>query len=125
MRAALEPFTPRVADAARVDVEAAPTRQRATPRAAEDVEGRPATAADAARPGGELPEGTRPGTRVAVLRQTWPSYVCKEMGGLAWHAKIISVARTTALVSFTHARARDGRRYEDERLPWEALRAVA
>ena len=60
MRAALEPFTPRAADAARVDVEAAPTRQRATPRAAEDVEGRPATAADAARPGGELPEGTRP-----------------------------------------------------------------
>ena len=62
---------------------------------------------------------------MAVLRETWPRYACTEMAGRAWRATVKSRTAGTATVRFTHARTRDGRRYEDTSLPLTALRLIA
>ena len=76
-------------------------------------------------PGGPVGESLQTGTPVAVLRATWPRYACKEMAGKAWHATVVSRTTGAATVRFTNNCARDGRRYEDVRLPLEALRLIA
>ena len=60
-----------------------------------------------------------------MLREVWPGYACKEMAGLAWHATVVARTVGAATVRFTHARARDGRIYEDATLSLDALRLLA
>jgi hypothetical protein len=77
------------------------------------------------RPGEQVGEDLQVGAEVAVLRETWPQYACKEMGGLAWHAIVVARAAGRATVRFNNNCTRGGRRYEDVRLLLEALRHVA
>ena len=63
------------------------------------------------------------GARVLVPRSLWPNtYTCNEWGGAGWEGKVISKTASTAMGSFTHARTRDGRLYQPERLPLSHLR---
>ena len=41
-------------------------------------------------PASDVDEGLQIGTEVAVLRETWPRYACKEMAGKAWHATVVA-----------------------------------
>ena len=58
-------------------------------------------------------ESLAAGTAVAVMREAWPSYACHELGGLAWQARVVARAKGRAVIKFTHAKTRDGRRYEN------------
>jgi hypothetical protein len=60
-----------------------------------------------------------------VLRDAWPNYVCKEMGGAAWQGTVVTKVKGGAIVRFTKARTRDGRRYENARIPLDKLRHLA
>ena len=72
-------------------------------------------------PSSLLDEAPRVGDSVIVPATLWPNYVCQELGGAGWAARIRSVTKYTALVSFTYARTRDGRPYQDERVDWSKL----
>ena len=61
---------------------------------------------------------------MAIPCHLWPRFQCDEMGGEAWHAAVVSSTQRTALVSFTRAKTRDGRRYEDIRLPLTSIRSI-
>ena len=64
------------------------------------------------------------GQTVAVPSSVWPTYSCRELDGRGWEAIVLSVSSTTALIRFANATTRDGRPYENERLPLSALAAV-
>ena len=55
----------------------------------------------------------------------WPDYICNELGGVGWAATVVSYTSSTAVVRFSAARTRDGRPYEDHRLPRSVLCRVA
>ena len=63
-----------------------------------------------------------PGSTCVVPCEVYPQYTCTELGGAGWLVCAVSSTRYTTLVAFLHARTRDGRPYEDERLDWMALR---
>ena len=65
------------------------------------------------------------GTEVAVPSETWPDYDCREMGGRAWQATVVSSTGLTAVVRFTHAKSAAGRAYADVRLPHAGLHLMA
>ena len=60
----------------------------------------------------------QPHASVIVPNTVWPAYRCTEHGGKGWDATVVSVTRLTAVVRFQYAHTRDGRPYQDERLPW-------
>ena len=74
--------------------------------------------------GAPADESLSAGTAVAVLREAWPSYACHELGGQAWQASVVARARGRAIVKFTHARTRDGRRYENANIGLVLLRLL-
>ena len=57
------------------------------------------------------------GDSVVVPSTLWPAYTCLELGGAGWMATVVRVHKTTARVTFDHARTRDGRPYERRRNP--------
>ena len=61
---------------------------------------------------------------VAVMREAWPSYACHELGGRAWQAVAVARAKGRAVVRFTHARTRDGRRYENASISLAMLKLL-
>ena len=65
------------------------------------------------------------GTEVAVPSETWPDFDCREMGGRAWQATVVSSTGLTAVVRFTHAKSATGRAYADVRLPLAGLHLMA
>ena len=67
------------------------------------------------------PDSLAIGDLVVVASETWPSYVCHEHNGAGWSAAIRRLSRSTAIVSFTEARTRDGRPYQDARVPIPSL----
>ena len=71
-----------------------------------------------------LTERPMPGMRVLVPSEVWPSYQCREQGGLGWSAVVKSATAYTAVVAFESARTVDGRPYEDERLAWHVLKKM-
>ena len=75
----------------------------------------PATVA-AADPRPLTPQNA-PGRRVRVAQSLWPRYPCTEHGGTGWEAVVVHATSATAVVSFTFARTRDGRNYQNERVP--------
>ncbi|EOD33154.1 hypothetical protein EMIHUDRAFT_202355 [Emiliania huxleyi CCMP1516] len=52
------------------------------------------------------------------------SYACKEFGGAGWAATVLRCSKHTAIVRFTIATTRDGRPYEDARVPLNQLRPL-
>ena len=72
----------------------------------------------------QLPGTVRPGDAVVVPANLWPAESCKELGGAGWTATIRRLHKSTARVSFDVARTRDGRSYENELLPLDALRVA-
>ena len=69
----------------------------------------------------------KPNDEVVVPRTLWPKYACTEMGGAGWAATVVRVtaAASAAVVKFTYATTRDGRRYENELLPVNCLARLA
>ena len=61
---------------------------------------------------------------MVVPHSLWSQYVCHELGGAGWEAVVVRLTKHTATVRFVHARARGGRRYEDEQLPIEKLKEI-
>ena len=86
-----------------------PTRE-AAPSA--PIDARPITAENAT------------GRPVLVASVLWPQYACKEFGGAGWAATVLRCSKHTAIVRFTIATTRDGRPYEDARVPLIQLRPV-
>ena len=76
------------------------------------IDARPITAANAT------------GRAVLVASALWPQYACKEFGGAGWAATVLRCSKHTAIVRFTVATTRDGRPYEDERVPLDQLRPL-
>ena len=64
------------------------------------------------------------GDAVAAPRELWPQHRRTEMDGQAWHATVVAKTTRQVTVKFTRARTRDGRRYENARLPPSALRVL-
>ena len=60
------------------------------------------------------------GSTAIVPRAIWPTDQCDEGDG--WEVKIVSRAKTTAMVAFQHACTSEGQPYEDVRLPLVDLR---
>ena len=54
-----------------------------------------------------------------VAQSLWPRYPFTEHGGAGWEAIVMHAtsATATAVVNFTLARTRDGRNYQNERVP--------
>ena len=67
------------------------------------------------------PDSLAIGDLVVVASDTWPSYACNEHNGAGWSATIRRLSRSAATVSFTNARTRDGRPYQDARVPIPSL----
>ena len=59
-----------------------------------------------------------------VASALWPQYACKEFGGAGWAATVLRCSKHTAIVRFTIATTRDGRPYEDARVPLNQLRPL-
>ena len=64
------------------------------------------------------------GRPVLVASALWPQYACKEFGGAGWAATVLRCSKHTAIVRFTIAATRDGRPYEDARVPLNQLRPL-
>ena len=67
------------------------------------------------------PDSLAVGDLVIVASEAWPSYACQEHGGAGWSATVRRLSRSTATVSFNEARTRDGRPYQDARVPIPCL----
>jgi hypothetical protein len=120
LRAALDPFDKDQGQESRAPAPQ-PKRRAGRPQPTPNTE---PCQHDSDRPGGAL-EGRPPaGAEVAIPSSLWPDHPCTEMGGLAWHAQIISTTSSTALVKFTKAQTRTGQRYQDVRLQLGALRTI-
>ena len=89
-----------------------PTRGAAPSPPAAPIDTRPITAENAT------------GRPVLVASALWPQYACKEFGGAGWAATVLRCSKHTAIVRFTIASTRDGRPYEDERVPLDRLRPL-
>ena len=61
------------------------------------------------------------GRRVRVARSLWPRDPCTEHGGSGWEAVVTQATQSTAVVRFSFARTRDGRPYQNERVPLTCL----
>lgn len=61
------------------------------------------------------------GRRVLVARSLWPKDACDEHNGMGWEASVLRTSAITAVVRFSFARTRDGRPYQDERVPLAEL----
>jgi len=72
-----------------------------------------------------LPATPKPGDSVVVPCELWPTYTCTELGGAGWAATIVKIIGSAAAVSFTNARTRDGRPYQDELLLLPQLKIAA
>ena len=57
------------------------------------------------------------GRPVLVASALWPQYACNEFGGAGWAANVLQCSKHSAIVRFTIATTRDGRAYEDARVP--------
>ena len=86
-----------------------PTREAAP---SSPIDARPITAENAT------------GRPVLVASALWPQYACKEFGGAGWAATVLRCSKHTAIVRFTIATTRDGRPYEDARVPLNQLRPL-
>ena len=106
-----------------VPAEGAPPTSPAAPK-------RPRTGAPLARPTEaptqlvQLQGAPKRNDSVVVPSTLWPAYTCRELGGSGWMATVVQIHKTTARVTFDHARTRDGRPYESELLPLSELRVV-
>ena len=86
---------------------------------------RPAAAAMAAVAPAELSalvQQPSAGDELVVPCSVWPTHACGELDGAGWVVTVVGATRKTAEVRFAHATTRDGRRYENVRLPLAALR---
>jgi hypothetical protein len=73
----------------------------------------------------QTPGAWTAGDVAMVPRSVWPDYQCREFGGRGWLVRVLRVASSErpphASVRFLHARARDGRRFEDSLLQLSVL----
>jgi hypothetical protein len=68
-----------------------------------------------------LTRDNAPGRRVLVPASVYPQYRCTELEGRGWECVVMTATRLSAVVHFTRAVDRQGRPYQDERLPITAL----
>ena len=61
---------------------------------------------------------------VLVASALGPQYACKAFGGAGWAATVLRCSKHTAIGRFTIATTRDGRPYEDARVPLNQLRPL-
>ena len=126
IQAALDPFgrdatPPNAAAAAKPggaqEEVATPPRPTATLRA-------PPQPPRVERIGEPVTDELRVGDEIAILRETWPKDPCSELQGLAWHGTVAARAKGKATVRFSHARTRNGRRYENAQVTLDVLRHI-
>ena len=81
----------------------------------------PSTTAAAAAPAklSPAPADIKVGDAVVLPKRLWPKETCHELGGAGWTATVrkATATGTAATISFTHARSRDCRPYEDVLVP--------
>ena len=95
--------------------QAAPSRKRAAPSATLPAEPSPPTPLS-------QPSDFQPGKQIVVAAAAaWPTWKCAEHGGAGWAATVRRGSSSACKVSFTVARARDGRPYADAVVPKQYL----